>query len=376
MGDAGNRARHIAGGALDVVLFARQHRLFSHPHQHGVELVSDRWNVVGMHQQVTTGDVDFIFHGQGHSLARAGVLQLTFEGDNGFDPAALARWQHDDFVALVYHATGQGAGKAAEVQVRTVDVLHRETQVGEVAVGSHFNGLEDFHQRRAGVPRRTLAAVDHVVALERRHRHEVQAARGHVDGFGKLQVVGLDAVEHALIEALEVHLVHRHDDVLDAQQGRDVAVATGLGLYAVTGIDEDDRQVTGGSTGGHVAGVLLMAGGIGNDEFALGGGEIAVGHINSDALLPLSLQAVNQQRQVDIVTGSADFLRIAGDGFQMVFVDHLRVVQQAPDQGALAVIDVTAGKEAQQLFTFVLGQVSEDVLADQFGLVRHGLTLT
>jgi ABC-type molybdate transport system substrate-binding protein len=60
----------------------------------------------------------------------------------------------------------------------------------------------------------------------------------------------------------------------------------------------------------------------------------------------------------------------------MVFVDHLGVVQQAPDQGALAVVDVTTGQEAQQFLAFVLGQVGEDVLADQFGLVRHGLTLT
>jgi hypothetical protein len=55
----------------------------------------------------------------------------------------------------------------------------------------------------------------------------------------------------------------------------------------------------------------------------------------------------------------------------VVFVDHLGVVQQAPDQGALAVIDVAAGEEAQQLFTLVLGQVGEDVLADQIRLMRH-----
>ncbi|MNG14796.1 hypothetical protein D3C84_985820 [compost metagenome] len=114
-----------------------------------------------------------------------------------------------------------------------------------------------------------------------------------------------------------------------------------------------------------------MARGVGNDELALGRGEVTVGHVDGDALLALGLQAIDQQRQVDIVTGGADFFRIAGNGFQMVFVDHLGVVQQAPDQGALAVVDVTAGQKAQQLFTFVLGQVSEDVLADQFGLVTH-----
>ncbi len=104
-------------------------------------------------------------------------------------------------------------------------------------------------------------------------------------------------------------------------------MATGLGLHAVAGVHQDDRQVAGGGTGSHVASVLLMTGGVGNDELALGGREVTVGDINGDALLALGLQAVDQQRQVDIVTGGADLLRIAGDGLQMIFVDHLGVVQ-------------------------------------------------
>ncbi|CRM93157.1 hypothetical protein [Pseudomonas sp. 22 E 5] len=148
-------------------------------------------------------------------------------------------------------------------------------------------------------------------------------------------------------------------------------MATGLGLHAVAGVDEDDRQVTGRRASGHVAGVLLMAWGVGDDEFALGGGEVAVSDIDGDALLTLSLQAVDQQRQVDVIAGGAGLLRIAGNGFQVIFVDHLGVVQQAPDQGALAVVDVAAGQEAQHLFALVLAQVGEDVLADQIRLMRH-----
>ncbi|MFJ7313462.1 hypothetical protein ACIQVE_11950, partial [Pseudomonas sp. NPDC098747] len=55
----------------------------------------------------------------------------------------------------------------------------------------------------------------------------------------------------------------------------------------------------------------------------------------------------------------------------MIFVDHFGVVQQAPDQGALAVIDVTAGQKAQQLFTFGLAPLGEDVLAEQIRYLRH-----
>jgi len=46
-------------------------------------------------------------------------------------------------------------------------------------------------------------------------------------------------------------------------------------------------------------------------------------------------------------------------------------MQQAPDQGALAVVHVAAGQETQQFFALVLSQISEDVFADQIGLVTH-----
>ena len=123
---------------------------------------------------------------------------------------------------------------------------------------------------------------------------------------------------------------------LDAQQRGDEAVTLGLGLHAIARIDQNDRQVAGGRAGGHVAGVLLVARSIGNDELALGGGKITVRYIDGDALLALGLQAIDQQRQIDVFAGSADLLRVAGDGFEVVLVDHLRVVQQAADQRALA----------------------------------------
>ena len=373
MDDRGDRPRHVAGGALEIVLAPRLHGLLAQPDQHGLEAVADLRAVVGMHQHVAARHVDLVFQGQRDGLAGAGLLQLALEGDDRPDAACLARRQRHDLVALAHHARGQGAGKAPEVQVRPVHVLHREAQVVEVAVGGDFHGLEDFHQRLARVPGRALGTVDHVVALERRHGHEVQRAGLAIqaDALGEIQVVGADAFEHALIEAQQVHLVDGHHDVADAQQRGDVAVPARLGLHAVTGIHQDDGQVAGRGTGGHVAGVLLVPGRVGDDELALGGAEVAVGHIDGDALLALGLQAVHQQRQVDVVTGGADLLGVAGDGFQMVLVDHLGVVQQAADQRALAVVHVAAGEEAQQFLAFVLGQVGEDVLADQFGLMRH-----
>jgi hypothetical protein len=39
-------------------------------------------------------------------------------------------------------------------------------------------------------------------------------------------------------------------------------------------------------------------GGVGDDELALGRGEVAVGHVDGDALLALGAQAVGEQREV------------------------------------------------------------------------------
>ena len=57
-------------------------------------------------------------------------------------------------------------------------------------------------------------------------------------------------------------------------------------------------QVDG--AGGHVAGVLLVAGRVGDDELALVGGEVAVGDVDGDALLALGLEAVGEQGEIDL----------------------------------------------------------------------------
>ena len=82
--------------------------------------------------------------------------------------------------------------------------------------------------------------------------------------------------------------------MLDAQQCGNKAVTTGLIQYAFTRVDQQNRQVAGRRTGGHVTGVLLVTRGVGDNKFTLLGGEIAVRHVDGDALLALGLQAIHQ----------------------------------------------------------------------------------
>ena len=66
------------------------------------------------------------------------------------------------------------------------------------------------------------------------------------------------------------------------------------------GVHQHHSGVGARSSRDHVARVLLVARRIGNDEFAAGGVEVAVSHVNGDALLALGLQAVGEQRQVHL----------------------------------------------------------------------------
>jgi hypothetical protein len=63
-----------------------------------------------------------------------------------------------------------------------------------------------------------------------------------------------------------------------------------------------------------------VAGGVGNDELALGRGEVAVGDVDGDALLALSLEAVEQEGIVDLaVAGVADLFAIGVQGAELIF---------------------------------------------------------
>ena len=149
-----------------------------------------------------------------------------------------------------------------------------------------------------------------------------------------------------LVPVDEVHLVDRQHDVLHAEQRGQEGVPTGLLQQPVAGVDKNDYQLGGGGAGDHVAGVLQMPRGVGDDEFPLGGAEVAVGNIDGDALLTLGTQSVGHQSQVGVFV--ATFARGAFDGRKLILHHGLGVIQQPADQGGLAVVDRTGGGKAKQ----------------------------
>jgi hypothetical protein len=114
-------------------------------------------------------------------------------------------------------------------------------------------------------------------------------------------------------------------------------------------IDQQYREIGGRGAGNHIARVLLVPGRVGDDERAPRSREEAVGDINRDALLPLVFQPVEQQREIDIVAGRAEALRLALEPFELVVQNQPGVVKQPADQRRFAVIDRSAGQKPQQL---------------------------
>ena len=165
---------------------------------------------------------------------------------------------------------------------------------------------------------------------------------------GERGIVPGNAFERFLPIPHKIHLVHRHDDITYAQQRTDQRVPAGLHQHALARIDKNDGQLGIRGAGRHVAGILLVPGSVRDDERTCCGGKKTPGYVDRDALLALGLQPVDQQGKIDILVDSAVTLRVFCERHKLIFEDEFRIVQQPADQGGLAVVDRTAGDEAER----------------------------
>ena len=304
---------------------------------------------MGLGEEVAARAVDLAVerHHDGHR--REGLGEFPFGTVDGLDHGGQAGGQGDDLVARLEHAARDAPGEAPEIVVRVVvgpdHGLDREARVDVVQVAADVDRLEGVEQRAALIPRGAGGFLDHVVAVEGGDGDELDVR--DAEAGGELGIMRDDLVETRLGEIDQVHLVHRDHDVRDAEQGGDEGVAAGLLDHALARVDQDDGEVGGRGARHHVAGVLDVAGGVGDDELAPRRGEIAVGDVDGDALLALGAQTVGQEGEVEVLL--APLLGDALEVFQGVLEDGLRVVEQAADEGGLAVVHGAGGGEAQEV---------------------------
>ena len=108
-----------------------------------------------------------------------------------------------------------------------------------------------------------------------------------------------------------------------------------------------------------------MARRVGDDEFALLGRKVTIGHIDGDPLFALGGEPVDQQGKVDVLPLRADPFAIGCQRGELILEDHLAFIKQAPDERRFAVIHRAAGDESQQRFVLMRVQVRFDVLRNQ-----------
>ena len=98
-----------------------------------------------------------------------------------------------------------------------------------------------------------------------------------------------------------------------------------------------------------------MAWSVGDNKFAFGRREIAIGYVDGDTLLPLRHKPVGKQREIHAVNPSAP--RGSLHSGQLVFENGFGIVQQPPNQGTFAIIHAACGNETQQLVLIKLNSI-------------------
>ena len=218
-----------------------------------------------------------------------------------------------------------GAGVAAEVALGPGHELDGKPKrrVG-VGVVDRLPVGQVLQEVRALVPGHVLAVVRDVVAQRGADRDGDDI--GDVEARGGRAHDADDLLEGRVLVADEVHLVDGDDHGLDAHERADGQVPVGLVADAAVRVDHEDGHVAVGRRDGHVAGVLLVARGVGDEHpAAVRQVHVPVRHVDRDALLPLGLEAVGEQRVVDVADRDR---RAAAPGAAGV----LELVERAPSR--------------------------------------------
>ena len=312
----------------DVALVGLEGSVVGEPADHGLELGALVRPVTGPGDHLAADDVDLVVQRDRHRCGGRGLVQLRPARapdrlDRGLPPG-----RHDHHVVVdLDDPTRDGSGEGPVIQavgaLGADHVLHGEPDVGEVPVRGDVHVLEMVEQRRARVPGHGVRAVHHIVAPERRERHEGDVV--DLELGGEVGELGADGLERGLVVVDEVHLVHGHHEARNAQECGQERVAAGLLEHTLAGVDEDDRHVGRRGTGDHVARVLHVARGVRDDELAPRGREVAVGDVDRDALLALGPQPVGEQREVGVLVAALG--RGGLDGGELVLEDALGVEQ-------------------------------------------------
>ena len=301
-------------------------------------------------QHISPADVDVILQGDGNGKGSDRLRYLLVaQPDRGYFRGE-AGGQDGHPVTRLERSGAKLPRIAAEVRELggngTDDILDRKEGAG-VAASRNGNGLQVFQQGRPAIPGHAFGAIDDIVSVFGGNRNERNIFQAEAHLLLHFPIVRYDGGKHLFAEIHQVHLVDGHHDLPDAQQRGNEGMPHGLFHDAVPGVHQNHGQVGGRSTRYHIAGVLDVAGRIGNDEFPFRGGKIPISHVDGDALLAFGPQAIGEQRQVHLFVAPAP--RSLFHGFELILENGFGIVQQATDQGAFSIVHAAGRGKPQHL---------------------------
>ena len=164
------------------------------------------------------------------------------------------------------------------------------------------------------------------------------------------------ASEVVLVVVDQVHLVHAHHHLADAEHRQDVAVAAAVLAHAFLGVDDQHGGLGARRARDHVLQELDVAGRVDDDVVARSRLEEAARGVDGDALVLLVRQRVEQE---GVLERLARALALAAAPPRACPAgSESGVGQQAADHRALAVIDVADDHDVHLLAVATGGFVS------------------
>ena len=104
----------------------------------------------------------------------------------------------------------------------------------------------------------------------------------------------------------QIHLINSKYKIPDAHHSADSGMPPGLDENALLRVNHNNSKLGKGGSYRHVSGVFLMPRRVCHNKASSGCGKIAVRYINRNSLLPLSHQAIQQERIVNLPTSGAN----------------------------------------------------------------------
>jgi hypothetical protein len=226
---------------------------------------------------------------------------------------------------------------------KLVDVLNRQAQRQLRRAQRRAQAGQRLHHGGAVVPGHGCrGGRGDVVAVAGGDRDDEAGAEA--DAVEVLRVGLADLVVARLGESHRVHLVDDHSDLPDAQQMQEETVEARLLLDALAGVDQHQRGVGARRARDHVLDEFTVPGRVDDHVVARRRAQPDLGGIDGDALVALGLEGIHEERPFE---GHAAPLAHRLDGLELALGQRAGIVDQATDEGRLAVIDMADDDDAQ-----------------------------